>query len=226
MKKIFVIAISALMASCFSPYYPEYVDIISLGANTDTIVCENGEGEVSLSILSNVEYNATIETGTEWLRFADTESTVRVGKGNESIDFVHMANNHDKRVANLVITAGDVKRVVKIKQKGHFEDYLELHPEDAAGKFTGSDGRMPIAVNGEKVVLRLKTSCLDHEIAWAVDHATAISDFKIENRVASFSVGENKEGMPRIINFTLSYVDGWNDTKTLTFALKQAYKPE
>ena len=226
MKKIFVIAISALMASCFSPYYPEYVDIISLGANTDTIVCENGEGEVSLSILSNVEYTATLETGTEWLRFADTESAVRVGNGNESIDFVHMANNHDKRVANLVIEAGNVKRLVRIKQKGHFEDFLELHPEDLAGKFTGSDGRMPIAVNGEKVALRLKTSCLDHEITCTVDHATAISDIKIDNRVLSFSVAENEEGMPRIINFTLSYVDGWDDTKTLAFALKQAYKPE
>ena len=81
MKKIFgiVVAVSAFLASCSSPYYPEYVPVVSLGANTSALVCENVEGSSSLNVISNMEYTATIISGTEWLSFADTDSSVRTG---------------------------------------------------------------------------------------------------------------------------------------------------
>ena len=127
MKKIFVIilAVSAFMASCSSPYYPEYVRVVSLGANTSSLMCENTEGEVELSVLSNVEYTATLISGSEWLSFKDTEGVTRIGNGNSIIEFVHKQNNNGKRVARLVLSADARRDTVKIKQYGRFEDFLE-----------------------------------------------------------------------------------------------------
>ena len=103
MKKIFgiVVAVSAFLASCSSPYYPEYVPVVSLGANTSALVCESVEGSSSLNVISNVEYTATIISGTEWLSFADAEGDVRVGNGNTVLVFNHLKNNHVKRVNNV-----------------------------------------------------------------------------------------------------------------------------
>ena len=105
MKKIFgfILAATAFLASCSSPYYPEYHRVVALGAETSNLVCENTEDFCRLSIIANVEYDATIISGSEWLSFADTEGVVRTGKGNEIIEFKHMQNNNDKRVARLVL---------------------------------------------------------------------------------------------------------------------------
>ena len=71
MKRIFVIilAVSAFLASCSSPYYPEYVRVVSLGANTSSLMCENTEGETkrdykevaaTLSFLDTVELTCSV----------------------------------------------------------------------------------------------------------------------------------------------------------------------
>ena len=224
MKKIFVIAIAALLTACFSPYYPEYKEVISLGATTTAVTCENTEGRFAIKIISNVAFTATLESGTDWVKFADYDATMVETRGHQQMYFEHLANNHDKRVAILSLTAGDLRREVAIKQKGHYEDYLEIHPEDKAAYFTNNYGQMPIRYEGQEVVLRLKTSCLDHELTCTVEHDTALSNLKIENSVLSFVVNENKEGAPRVINMHLSYVDGWNDVHKVNFALKQDYK--
>lgn len=228
MKKIFgiVVAVSAFLASCSSPYYPEYVPVVALGASTSALVCENDEGTASLNVISNVEYTATIISGEEWLSFADTESLVRVGNGNSVLVFNHRANNHDKRVARLVLAAETRRDTVKIKQKGGFEDYLTIHPEDKELYMTLENGtRMLIPEAGGVYELRLRTSCLDHQIMCSTDRTDSVVDFKVENGVLSFRVKENVDSQPRILTVTLSYVDGWDDTKTYTFTIKQQFDP-
>ena len=227
MRKIslLIAAVSALMISCSSPYYPEYVPVISLGASTNNLICESEEGIASLSILSNTDYTATLVSGNDWLRFADEESFVRNGHGNDVLEFVINANNHDKRVAELVLAVGDYKKSIKIKQKGFFEDYLDIHPEDKANILTLMDNtRMSISVVGGDFSLRLRTSCLDHQIKLSADHDTAITSSKVENKTLHFSVSENDEGQPRVVNVTLSYVDGWGDTQSIKFSFTQGYQ--
>ncbi len=226
MRKIsfLIAAVSAFMISCSSPYYPEYVPVVSLGASTAELICEREEGIASLNILANTEYTATLDSDQGWLRFADEESFVRHGKGNGDIQFVHSANNHDKRVATLVLAVGDYTRTIKIKQKGFFEDYLEIDAEDVESMLNGSDNSMVASVVGGEFKLRLKTSCLDHQIQCTTDHNSAISSWKVENKDFYFTLAENDEGQPRIINVTLSYVDGWGDTKKLTFIIRQGFQ--
>lgn len=227
MRKItlLIAAVSALMASCSTPYYPEYVPVISLGASTNNLICESEDGVTSLNVLANTNYTATLVSGHDWLRFADEESFVREGTGNGAIEFVHKANNHDKRVATLILAVGDYQREIKIKQKGQFEDYLAFHPDDVEKYLTTAENtRMHISVVGGDFKLRLRTSCLDHQITCVTDHATAISDWKVDNKVFYFTVAENNEGQPRIINLTLSYVDGWGDTKELMFSINQRFQ--
>lgn len=228
MKKIFgiVVAVSAFLASCSSPYYPEYVPVVALGANTSALVCENDEGTASLNIISNVEYTATIISGEEWLSFADTESLTRVGNGNSVLVFNHRANNHDKRVARLVLAAESRRDTVKIKQKGHFDDYLAIHPEDVELYLTLENGtRMSVPEAGGNYELRLRTSCLDHQISCTTDRPDAVGDFKVENGVLSFRVKENVDSQPRILTIEVSYIDGWDDKKTYTFSIKQQFDP-
>ena len=227
MKKIFVIilAVSAFMASCSSPYYPEYVRVVSLGANTSSLICESTEGEVELSVLSNVEYTATIISGSEWLSFADTDELTRVGNGNEIIEFLHKQNNNGKRVARLVLSADTRRDTVKIKQYGRFEDFLQIHPDDKE-KFTLENGtRLPVGYEGGEVAVRLQTSCLDHELsAWTSD-PTIVSGFKFDNSVMTFQVAANNELQPRIVTIQISYIDGWGDKCVLEISIRQSYDP-
>ena len=228
MKKIFgiVVAVSAFLASCSSPYYPEYVPVVALGANTSALVCESEEGTASLNVISNVEYTATIISGDEWLSFADTESLTRVGNGNSVLVFNLRANNHDKRVARMVLAAESRRDTVKIKQKGCFEDYLTIHPEDKELYMTLESGtRMSVPEAGGVYELRLRTSCLDQQIMCSTDRTDAVVDFKVENGVLSFRVKENVDSQPRILTVNVSYVDGWDDVKTYTFTIKQQFDP-
>lgn len=228
MRKIFgfVVAVSAFLASCSSPYYPEYVPVVSLGASTSNLVCENTESSCSLNIISNVEYTATIISGDEWLSFADTKSLTRKGYGNTVLVFNHRANNHDKRVARLVIAAETRRDTIKIKQKGCFEDYLSIHPEDVTEFLTLENGtRMSIPEIGGEYSLRLRTSCLDQELTCWCDRTDTVTDFKVENSVLSFRVKENLDGQPRIIHVELSYINGWDDKCTYSFSIKQQFDP-
>ena len=227
MRKIslLIAAVSALMISCSSPYYPEYVPVISLGASTNNLICEKEEGIASLSVLSNTDYTATLVSGNDWVRFAEEDPAVRNGHGNDVLEFVINANNHDKRVAELVLAVGDYKKSIKIKQKGCFDDYLDIHPDDKANKLTlMNNTRMQVSVKGGDFKLRLYTSCLDQQLKVSVDHDTAVSSSSIENKTLHFTISENEEGQPRIVNITLSYVDGWGDTQSLTFSFTQGYQ--
>lgn len=228
MKKIFgiILAVSACLASCSSPYYPEYRPIVALGAETSSLVCENTEGYCTLSIISNVEYTATLISGSEWLSFADTEGAVRVSKGNERVEFKHMQNNNDKRVARLVLAAGERRDTVKIKQKGRFEDYLVIHDDDKELFSLEKGTRIPVQWEGGEISFRLRTSCMDHELsAWSAE-PTVVNGFKFQNGVCSFFVSANDELQPRIVAFNITYVDGWEDTKTLALSIRQGYNPE
>ena len=228
MKKIFVmiLAVSAYLASCTSPYYPEYHPIIALGAETSNVVLESDENFCKLAIISNVEYDATIISGSEWLSFADTEGTVRVGSGNEHVEFKHLQNNNNKRVARLVLSAGARRDTINFKQKGRFEDYLAIHDDDKVLFSMENGTRMPVSWEGGEISFRLRTSCMDHELsAWTSDK-TVVNGFKFENGVCTFNVAVNDELQPRIIPFRILYVDGWGDTRTLELSIRQEYNPD
>jgi hypothetical protein len=225
MKKIFVIilAVAAAMASCSSPYYPEYIRVVSLGATTSNLICENTEDYCELSVISNVEYDATIISGSEWLSFADTDATSIKGSGNSVLSFKHMQNNNVKRVARLVLSADARRDTIKIKQKGRFEDFLAIHDDDKS-KFSLENGtRMPVEWEGGEISVRLRTSCLDHQLsAWSSD-ATIVNDFHFDNGVFSFRVAANDEQQPRIVTVQVSYIDGWDDKQILEFSIRQNY---
>ena len=227
MKKIFVAILAvAALASCSSPYYPEYRPIVSLGAETSNLVVENTEDICRLAIISNVEYNATIISGSEWLSFADTEGTVRIGSGNEAVEFKHLANLNEKRVARLVLSADTRRDTIKIKQKGRTEDFIEIHDSDK-GLFEMENGtRMPIGWEGGEVSFRLRTSCMDHQLsAWSADE-TIVNGFKFENGLCTFFVSANDELQPRIVLFQISYIDGWGDKRVLELSIRQAYNED
>lgn len=226
MKKIFVIilAVSAFMASCSSPYYPEYVRVVSLGASTSNLICENTEDYCSLHVISNVEYDATIISGTEWLSFADTDAASIKRSGNGIIEFKHYQNNNVKRVAYLVLSADARRDTVRIKQKGRFEEFLEIHANDKPLFSLENGTRMPVEWEGGEVSVRLRTSCLDHQLsAWSSD-ANIVNNFRFENSVFTFNVAANDELQPRIVTVRVSYIDGWDDKQTLEFTIRQNYE--
>ncbi|MBO5961723.1 MAG: lipoprotein [Alistipes sp.] len=227
MKKIFVTILAvAALASCSSPYYPEYRPVVSLGAETSSLVCENTEDFCRLAVIANIEYEATIISGSEWLSFADTEGTVRPGKGNEAIEFKHLQNNNDKRVARLVLSSYSRRDTIKIKQKGRFEDYLAIHDDDKEHFSMDNGTRMPVEWEGGEISFRLRTSCLDHELSgWSSDK-TILNGFKFQNGVCSFFVAANDEQQPRIVTFRISYVDGWEDEKFMELTIRQGYNPD
>ena len=179
-----------------------------------------------MAVISNIEYEATIISGSEWLSFVDTEGVVRPGKGNEALHFKHKQNNNDKRVARLVLSSHSRRDTIKIKQKGRFEDYIAIHDDDKELFSMDNGTRMPIPWDGGEFSFRLRTSCMDHELsAWSSDN-TIVNGFKFENGLCTFFVAANDELQPRIVTFRISYVDGWDDVRTLELSIRQEYNPE
>ena len=227
MKKIFLTILAVVaFASCTSPYYPEYRPVVALGAETSSLVVENTEDVCRLAVISNIEYEATIISGSEWLSFVDTEGVVRPGKGNEALHFKHKQNNNDKRVARLVLSSHSRRDTIKIKQKGRFEDFIAIHDDDKELFGLENGTRMEIPWEGGEFSFRLRTSCMDHELsAWSSDK-TIVNGFKFENGLCTFFVAANDELQPRIVTFRISYVDGWDDVRTLELSIRQLYNPE
>lgn len=224
MKKIFVVILSVMaLAACSSPYYPEYRPLIALGAETSNLVCENTEDNVNLRVISNVAFDATITSGSEWLKFADEDGeaisdVVVSGSGNKTLTFKHLQNNNEKRVAYLILSSDTRRDTVKVKQMGRYEDFLDIHDDD---KSRFENGRLEVESDGGEVSFRLRTSCMDHELsAWSSDK-TIVNGFEFENGLCSFFVAANEEQQPRIVTIRISYVDGWDDTQTLELTIRQ-----
>ena len=228
MKKIYVLilAAAAFVVSCSSPYYPEYVPIIALGISADDVVCESEEGNCSVSVISNVEYDATIVSGQEWLSFADTDALTRKGNGNSVLNFKYFQNNNDKRVAHVVVSSVSRADTVKIKQKSCYVDELVIH-ETSKELFTLEKGtRMEVAWEGGDYSFRVRTGALSHQLKAWTPNPNVITKFHIENNVVTLTVAQNNELQPRIVNFQVSYVDGWEEEKALKLSINQLYNPD
>ena len=228
MKKIYVLILAAatFVVSCSSPYYPEYVPIVSLGIYANEVVCENAEGDFAVSVVSNVDYTASIVSGQEWLSFADTDVTSRTGSGNSVLKFKYLQNNNAKRAAQVVVAAETRTDTVVIKQKGRFDEALEIH-ETSKHLFSEETGvpRMEVDWTGGDYSFRLRTDVLSSQLkAWTPD-PSVITNFHIENNVVTLTVSQNNQLQPRIVNFQISYIDGWNEQQVLKLSIRQASDP-
>lgn len=218
-----LLSVSAFVVSCV-PYYPEYVTVVSLGASTDDVIVGNEEGTCSFNVISNIDYEALIVDGETWLSFADIDGTVRKGTGNGVLTFNFRANNHARRVARVVLAAETRRDTVCIKQESAYPEYLEVNPEDVEEYFILEEGtRMSVLEDGGQYLLRLQTSCLDHEITCWTDQPHMVSDFAVTNSNLSFRVLKNQEGQPRIANVELSYINGWDEKIIYKFSIKQFF---
>lgn len=230
MKKIslLLIVVSALLISCSSPYYPEYLPVVSMGTNPSSLTCKQGEGTVSLNIISNVEYTATITEGTDWLQIEGSDSHTFTGSGTRTLVLEHYANNGGKRVAYLVLHAEDYDLTVPIKQESNYADFLEILQEDKDTMFSkdaaGQASRIEVIGYTTQLELRLRTSCLDSELVCESSHPTAISDMRVENKRLLLTVNENNEGQPRNITINVSYTNGWDEINSISFVIRQDYK--
>ena len=226
MKKILVIilAFSAFAISCTTPYYPEYVRLVSLGAYTGDVILEREAGESSFAVASNVEYEARIISGETWLSFADAEGMSVRKSGNSTIFLKYKKVAEGPRLARIVLSADNRHDTVKIKQKGNYDEFLEMHPADKAKYLTLKDGtRMSVPEEGGKFEIRLECSCLDTDIKFSVSHPEIVTSCKVENKVFSFEVLPNKANQPNIIDVKLSFINGWDEEVALPFSIRHEW---
>ncbi len=227
MKKISVIilALSAFALSCTTPYYPEYHRLVSLGAYTGgDVVIEREAGEFSFPVISNVEYEARIISGETWLSFADADGLSVHKSGNTTLYFKHNKVSEGPRVARVVLSADNRRDTVKIKQKGNYDEFLEMHPNDKANYLTLKDGtRMSIPEEGGEFKIRLEYSCRDTDIKFWVSHPEIVTSCKVENKVFSFIVMPNKANQPNIIDVKLSFINGWDEEVALPFSIRHEW---
>jgi hypothetical protein len=197
-----------------------------LGISADDVVCESEEGDCTVSVTSNVEYDATIISGYEWLSFADTDAVTRRGNGNSVLKFNYFQNNNDKRVARVVVTSGSRSDTVKIKQKGCFQDGLAIHDADKELFGLENGTRMEVEWEGGDYSFRVRTGALSHNIKTWTPDPNVITKFHVENNLVTFTVAQNNELQPRIVNFQVSYIDGWDEEQVLKLSIRQKYNPD
>lgn len=224
MKKILAITVvmSAFAISC-SPYYPWDVEDIGLGAATKVIECSHGVSSRDLDVISNVDYEASIIEGTEWISFADTdEKTKSCSVETTKLSFDIAANRMGKRLGRVVLSHGTRQDTIKVKQQGVREDLLAFNTTDQSHNLDANNVAF-VPREGKSFVFRLETTALDHEIKMEAIGRDMITDFKVENHVLYFTVTENLSGQPRIVDLNFYFIDGWEERVQVSCRMRQEY---
>ena len=86
--------------------------------------------------------------------------------------------------------------------------------------------RMEVAWEGGDYSFRVRTGALSHQLKAWTPNPNVITKFHIENNVVTLTVAQNNELQPRIVNFQVSYIDGWEEEKALKLSINQLYNPD
>ena len=220
MKKILsIIAIAAACcASCIDGYVYDdahYAEHVSLGATEKEIICEPTEGTCVFNVLTNCDYEASIISGENWTSFADTDllSTKRT-VNDKVLTFDYKANNAGNRVAKIVLAAGNRRDTIAIKQKGLYDEHVEVSTTTVAAPVEGGTFSVRTEIYG----------LLEKDLKISTIHTDIVTNILMDdNKVLSFDVLPNKTQNPRTAEIIISFVNGWGETEKTVITVNQTW---
>lgn len=153
MKKCIIYGITALAClwSCSGKMIfddAQYEPDIKLGAKEKTVECWETYGACSFDVVSNCEYTARIVKGEEWLCFEDDKDASELSfKGSRTLELAYTANRGYRRSGCVVLTVGERRDTLLVRQHGAFEQFILSDEESITVPGEGAGYSVGITTN-------------------------------------------------------------------------------
>jgi len=117
--KRYLLPVFLILAAVSCERMPEITDIDEIGSSVREKVVEYESGTASVDVVSNGAFTGTITTGSDWIRFMDSqEGTIYHGSGDQTIKFWFSANKGIDRTATVVFVKGSNTFELTLIQRG------------------------------------------------------------------------------------------------------------
>lgn len=210
MKKYFYIICAAfLLCACddMRLQKPE-----ELGTDSDEYIVEAEGGQALVNVYANMKGSASVEGSPSWLSLPVMEFD-----GDAILEVNVDQNNGARRMASVVLSTGVRLDTVLVKQKGEYQEFLDLTAASVVAYNGQGDTKAAISSNIDPSAISFKTVYLD------ADAPKWISNIRIEDGNVVLSTVDNPaEKKVRRAIVEISYVDGWNETLGGSLRITQA----
>lgn len=222
MKKLFAISIliaASFCTSCIDGYVYDdarYETEVVLGATEKVLFAESTDGQCSLNVITNCDYEARIISGEKWASFSDSDQLATPRAAYEKVlSFNYDANTAGPRVAKVVLSAEGRRDTIAIKQYGLYEESVTVV----------GDTTIAAPVNGGHFTRRIEfMGLLEKDIKISCAQTDIVSNIILDdNKVLSFDVLKNETQNPRTAKVEIAYVNGWGEKKSAVVTVNQTW---
>lgn len=190
-----------------------YIPLVELGAVEKDLVFPSELGNAELHVYANSDYEVELLNNPNWV-------TVDSFRGNADgvINVTCSANDGFKRSAALVLKSGLSARTdtVLVKQSGVVEVVFQM--ENTTITFESQGG-----VRSEAITTNIPSDKINISVAYLSDDQWIESWGLTEGEgiILNITARPNDENISRKAAMTVSYVDGWGKSISLTLTLNQ-----
>ena len=193
MKRYIVYMVLSLVAAVSCEQLPDDVKIYGVGcidpetgAPLHEVFLGVDPGEYQLKVYADGDFTATIEEGTEWIRFSGTDDPrLFAGSGDMTISLVYDINKGIPRTTLLTLERGTNVFEVDLVQDGILEGGIDFEQKNISVPSVGGQF-------GAKVMTKIRQEDLSFEVVYDdMEDSGWITGLGLKNNFITFDVKAN-----------------------------------
>lgn len=200
MRKIFMIFAAALcLAACNKD---EMKSVTVLGGKPKVVVLPGADaGKGFFDVITNVNYDAKVVKGAEWLRLTGSDEVV--------VTFDYYANNGFARESRIVLSFQERTDTISIRQAGRYEPFVILSESEVIVPSDGGKGSVDVSTNVPDASLQLVVS--DAQVKTAV----------LENNTLYYEVKPTTKKDTKRYSISVRFLNDWGEATEDVLTLVQ-----
>lgn len=183
-----------------------------LGTDADEYIVDAEGGEALVNVYANMPGKAVLKDSPSWLRIANAEF-----EADATLSVNVSANTGAQRMASMVLSTAARLDTVLIKQKGAYNEYLDIVEASVVAYNGMGDTKAEISSNVDPKSVSFRKVYLDSE---ASDWITNVK--LVDNHIVVSTKDNTDEKKVRRAIVEVQYTDGWNQTLGGSLRITQA----
>lgn len=202
MKKILYMTVALIFSVSCGKMLPDKFDIVRLGIAQDTVIAPARQVRIGAKVLSDRDYELTIETETPWLEVISATS--------DTLIFSLAENDGFRRSAVVRIGAAGREDKLRVCQEGKWKESVRLSESEVISPAAG----MKVSA---RVISNLPSDCLK---ASTLD-TRAISNLTLNDYILSFDVLPTTNRDSKLFTVKVYCTDGWEEEASAQITVRQ-----
>ena len=198
--------------SCTDYLHPEYVDVVSLGATVKSNTLSRDANSSMFRMTSNVDFDAIIVQGSEWLRFEGNDGNrLHCPASTRTIRLRATANLGFPRMGLVTLEAGGRADTLYVKQEGTLQPFVLLR-----------ETSLTASPDGGTYSFLVETNLPKRDIQTFID-IEGIESARYEENLLTVVVSPNDGRNDRTFHLDIFCITQWRDKigSTLTISQKK-----